>query len=171
MQADCLAQGRMAGLKYLPEYDQFRREWHKRKMSVVNMQRFEPLMEIPVQILENLDEVSINKAFWIANTKAADDLMLALGHFTIMREMLRLSPPQDRAQVLQAHVEQHRNPTFCRSFDLLTMSTVMQAHRLCNVNNRFDRGSERMRFCAVAMLSFGFFGVDVDRLIIRPKNL
>ena len=151
--ADCLAKGRTPGVKYLPEYEQFRREWKRRKMSVVSMQRFEPLMEIPAHILHNLDDVSISKAFWISSPTAADDLMLALGHFTVMREMLRLTPQQDRAPALQAHVEQYGNPTFCRSFDLLTLSTVMQGHRLCNVNNRFDRGSERMRFCAIALLT------------------
>ena len=76
--------------------------------------------------------------------------------------MLRLTPQQDRAQALQAHVEQYGNPTFCRSFDLLTLSTVMQGHRLCNVNNRFDRGSERSPFppCSCGHFSPFMYGAS-----------
>ena len=166
LQSSQLARGRLAGTNYLTDWERFlRQHWHAKNMTYWKMQQWEPLMEIAPAVLLSLDATAINKSFWITSEKAAEDLMQMVAHFTVARELLRITPRDARRALLHDYSSRYDNMMFCRTFQLQKLLEVMLGHRLCNVNNKHDRGSHRMRsLAATSFLDLTFRGFFLDAL-------
>ena len=141
---DPLAVGRQPGFIYKTEWQRFRDQCLTKTMRFWTIRTFEPMMEIPLRILET-QNFPVQKSFWIGPRQIAD-MLCFLAHFVVIRELLRKTAFTRRAQALDDYLRQYGNLQFARSFYLEEVLSAMKCTRMCNINNYFDRGSYRMRF-------------------------
>eukprot|EP00435_Cladocopium_sp_Y103_P057817 s247_g20.t1 len=110
-----------------------------------------------------LKDVDVQKTFWVGHQHVTD-MLCFLAHFIVARELLRATPLPGRTEAFDNHLRTHGNVQFARSFCLQQVLDAMRCTRLCNIDNRFDRGSHRMstsapldpscpRYCSAALLT------------------
>lgn len=121
-------------------------------MPLWKLLRYEPFMELPGTLLLRLNDIGINKAFFVCTDAAVAELHKAIAAYIVGREILRKFDAAARSEQLEALARTLGNPSYARTFDLRTLLAKMQTVRITNIDNFYDRGSFRMRYILGGLL-------------------
>lgn len=134
----------------------YKNEWERLQSNPPKLAhhylRYEALQEFSPSLLAKLPQIDIKRAFFLTAEKDLQDLYEALAAYTLAREVIRTEPIGQRQPVLKTLQERLPDKCWFRVITPKLLLEHLQQLRTTCVDNKWDRGSHRMRYITAGLL-------------------